>query len=282
MTGLAGPDGTAVVLGAGGVVGTAWMSGLAAGLRRQGVDLAQSDAIVGTSAGAIVGAMLTTGRDLDLLAEPPRPTGPAPKRDSGVFAEVFAVLTEPELAPEIARRRVGQLAISADTDSEEAQIDRMDSLVAARDWPPGTLLVTAVDAETGQRRVWDREDGVPLLSAVASSMAFPGASPTITINGRRYMDGALWSSTNADLATGARTVVVIDPQAHLFPREPLHRELDVSGADSTVMINPDRAAIDDFGPDLNDRKAWQPAYRAGTRQAAEAVEQLRTAYRVDR
>ena len=44
---------SAVVLGPGGPAGTAWMAGLAAGLRREGVDLGAADLIVGTSAGAI-------------------------------------------------------------------------------------------------------------------------------------------------------------------------------------------------------------------------------------
>ncbi|WP_420709235.1 patatin-like phospholipase family protein [Streptomyces sp. NRRL B-3648] len=56
--------------------------------------------------------------------------------------------------------------------------------------------------------------GVPLPSAVAASTAFPGIYPPITIKGRRYMDGSLQSATNAGLAAGARTLVVIDPQAH--------------------------------------------------------------------
>ncbi|MER6945258.1 patatin-like phospholipase family protein [Nonomuraea sp. NPDC000554] len=71
----------ALVLGPGGVVGTAWMAGLANGLRRHGVNLAEADLIVGTSAGAIIGAMLATGEDLDRLAASrsnPAPTNPSP------------------------------------------------------------------------------------------------------------------------------------------------------------------------------------------------------------
>jgi NTE family protein len=46
---------SALVLGPGGPVGTAWLAGLAVGLRREGVDLGAAGLIVGTSAGAIVG-----------------------------------------------------------------------------------------------------------------------------------------------------------------------------------------------------------------------------------
>jgi NTE family protein len=53
----------AVVLGGGGTIGVAWQTGLLAGLRDAGIELAEASAIVGTSAGALVGALLSSGRD---------------------------------------------------------------------------------------------------------------------------------------------------------------------------------------------------------------------------
>lgn len=53
--------GTALVLGGGGPVGWAWMSGVLAGLTDAGVDLDRADVVIGTSAGAILGSRLTTG-----------------------------------------------------------------------------------------------------------------------------------------------------------------------------------------------------------------------------
>lgn len=48
-----------LVLGAGGVVGEAWMSGVLAGIEAAAsVDLRDVEAVVGTSAGAIVAARL--------------------------------------------------------------------------------------------------------------------------------------------------------------------------------------------------------------------------------
>ena len=58
-----------VVLGGGGTVGVAWQTGLLTGLRDTGVELAGASAIVGTSAGALFGALLSSGRDVtDALA----------------------------------------------------------------------------------------------------------------------------------------------------------------------------------------------------------------------
>lgn len=138
-------------------------------------------------------------------------------------------------------------------------------------------MIPAVDATTGEPAVWDRDSGVPLVSAVAASSAFPGAAPPVAINGRRYMDGALRSGTNADLAAGARTLVVVEPMAHLRPHEPLDQE---SAALGTVLtIGPDPASARAFGSDLGDPAAWEPAYQAGLRQAGDLGARLRATWR---
>jgi NTE family protein len=271
----------AVVLGAGGLAGTAWMAGLAAGLRRVDVDLAAADLIVGTSAGAIVGAMLTTGADLDRLAtgtRPPEAREAGPPVDPTRLAELFALLGEERLDPAEARRRAGQFAVTADAGPEQTHLARTGALIGARDWSDRPLLVTAVDTETGDPAVWDAASGVPLRSAVASSTALPGVFPPITINGRRYMDGGLRSGTNADLAAGARVLVVIEPLAHMFPRDALRREIDAVGASAVVTIVPDPAAVAAFGENPFDRAAWEPTYQAGVRQAPEAADRLRGAW----
>lgn len=273
--GSPGPVGRAVVLGPGGVAGTAWMAGLVSGLRRGGVDLGEAGLIVGTSAGAIVGAALATGQDLDRLAVLPRSADPGSAAHGpgpGWLTQVFTVLADPTLEPAVARRRAGRLALAAPTGTEHAHLAQMGLLITARQWPDCRLLITAVDADTGEPQIWDRASGAPLVSAVASSCAMPGIYPPITINGRRYIDGALRSGINADLADGARVLVIVNPLAHLFPaRPPQHR--------AAVTIAPDPATVAIFGPDLHDRAAWQPAYQAGLRQAAQVGGRVRTTWR---
>ncbi|MER5863003.1 patatin-like phospholipase family protein [Kitasatospora sp. NPDC002040] len=272
----------ALALGAGGPVGAAWMAGLACGLRRGGVDLGEADLIVGTSTGAIIGAVLATGQDPGRLATPVRPAdsnSTPPQVDGRRLGEAFAVLGTAASNPAEAWRRVGQIALAAETGPEQAHVVRMRAMAGTDQWPDRKLLITATDAETGEQKVFDRTSGAPLACAVAASTAFPGIYPPITINGRRYMDGSLRSATNAALAAGARTLVVIDPQAHLFPRELLHQELAAAGARTVVTVEPDPESIRAFGSNLNDRTAWEPAYQAGLRQAAAAAEQLRLAWR---
>ncbi|MFD7914444.1 patatin-like phospholipase family protein [Streptomyces sp. NPDC059752] len=275
----------ALVLGPGGVVGTAWMAGLVGELGRRGVDLGVADLTVGTSAGAIVGALLSTGQDLGRLAEVSSRPGPAARRgvDAAVAGAVFAVLGRHGLEPGEARRRVGRIALDhadsdreASSEAERALLAGRGALIGSDVWPTeGELLITAVEAATGEPAVWDRTSGVPLVHAVAASSAFPAAEPPVTVRGRRYMDGALRAGSNADLAAGARTVVVIEPLAHLSPREPLDQRPTAVGARTVVTVVPDAEAVRAFGPDLNDRANWAAAYRAGLAQAPAAAERLR-------
>jgi NTE family protein len=60
-------DKRALVLGGGGVTGAGWELGLVAGLVAEGIDLAAADLIAGTSAGAVTGAQLSSGADLESL-----------------------------------------------------------------------------------------------------------------------------------------------------------------------------------------------------------------------
>jgi NTE family protein len=78
----------------------------------------------------------------------------------------------------------------------DAGINVREGVIASRlpvhTWPEHRLLVVAVDAESGERRVFDRTSGVQLVDAVAASCALPGVWPPVTIDGRRYMDGGMY------------------------------------------------------------------------------------------
>lgn len=263
---------SAVVLGPGGVVGTAWLAGLAAGLRREGVDLGTADLLVGTSAGAIVGAILAGAGGLDRLAVLPTPAGPADgvRTDPARLAEVFATLRDTGIDRAEATRRVGRLALAAAVGTEEAVITQMRFLVGGVEWPARPLLIPSVDAETGEAVVWDRHGAASLPEAVAASIAFPATAPPITIDGRRYMDGALRAGSNLDLAGDAETLIVAEPMAHVYGASD-------AGTDERAVVRlvPDAEAIEAIGPDVGDRTAWAPAYQAGVRQATDAAERIR-------
>ena len=60
----------ALVLGSGGPAGVAWQSGLLAGMAERGLDTSNAEFILGTSAGALVGALLALGRSPAQIAAP--------------------------------------------------------------------------------------------------------------------------------------------------------------------------------------------------------------------
>ncbi|WP_051468273.1 patatin-like phospholipase family protein [Actinomadura oligospora] len=255
------PD-VALVLGPGGPVGAAWLLGLANGLRRAGVDLARADLIVGTSAGAIAAGALTSGRDLDGLAELP----PGERLgDPSAMPRALAIMNTPGADPRDSLRRVGALAREVTAMPAEQHAAAMERTLGTRAWPDANLLVTAVDVEAGRPVVWTRDSGVPLHVAVASSSAAPGAVRPVPIDGREYIDGAFGGGSNVHLAEGAGTLILIEPIGHLMPGPD-------GGAD--LRVRPDAGSVEAYGPDLGDRTRWTAVYREGLRQAADLAEPL--------
>ena len=103
-----------------------------------------------------------------------------------------------------------------------------------------------MDAEDGRFVVWDRDAGVPLITAVASSCAVPLVYPPATIGGRRYVDGGIRSGTNADLAQGYPLVVILAPMAGIaVARGTLTAEIAALQAEGSrvVALWPDADAI---------------------------------------
>jgi NTE family protein len=201
----------ALVLGGGGAVGVGWQTGLLTGLREAGVDLARAKATVGTSAGALVGALLATGREvtdaltsLAALGQSIDPDDLAAGDEAFLSAMRQASL---DTDPRQALMAIGRAAREASTPAEDVYLGLFDTFDGTA-WPAG-YRCTAIDTDTGDLVVWDQGSGVPLLHAVASSCAVPVLFPTVTIKGRRYMDGGILSHLNATAAPPTDVLVVL-------------------------------------------------------------------------
>lgn len=271
---------TALVLGGGGITGIAWMLGILKGLRDSGVDLTAADTVIGTSAGSVVGAQVTSGHDLDTLY-----AGQLEPADSEIGASFgvreLATLALPSLlpgAPRTRRRRIGAAAIKAHPDGAEKRIDVIRSRIHVDQWPDRDLRVTAVDAKTGRFTVWDKDGPADLVQAVASSCAVPVVWPPVTIAGTPYIDGGMRTPANADLAADADAVVVLAPIARGISKagsaEVQLRRLP----DRSTLVVPDQAALKAFGRNVLDPSKRADAARAGLRQSAEVVEQVRAVW----
>ncbi|OKK17781.1 patatin [Streptomyces sp. CB00455] len=264
---------TALVLGGGGLAGVGWECGILYGLARAGVDLTTADLVVGTSAGSVVGAQLTSG-----LLGPQElyerqlgdPGGELPARLGAGLIARYAVTMARSRDATAYRRRIGAVALAADTGPEGERRKVLEARLVSHEWPRRRFVVTAVDALTGEFRAFDRESGAGLLDAVSASCAVPGVWPPATIGGRRYIDGGVRSATNADLAAGYARVVVIAPLAlgsALVP-SPAAQAAGLREAGARVLlITPSPAARKAFGRNVLDPARRDPAARAGLAQA---------------
>jgi NTE family protein len=208
---LAGVKG--LVLGGGGITGIAWELGLIAGLADHGVDLTTADTVVGTSAGSAVGAQISSGRPIaDLFARQlADPSSEATSR-MGIGALVQFLFASAWPGDERrARARIGRAALAARTMGEPEFRRVFESMLGDAPWPERKLIVTAVDAESGEAKFFDRNSDARLVDAVAASCAVPLVFPPMSVNGRRYIDGGARSIANADLAAGCDRVVVVAP-----------------------------------------------------------------------
>src|SRR5215472_11755220 len=183
----------ALVLGGGGVTGIAWEIGMLAGLAENGVDLTDADLVIGTSAGSVVGVDVRSGAPLAELYQ--RQSAPG---TGEIFAKMGPRLTLQWVGamvftrkPEVARRRLGAVALKAQTETEAARRAVIESRIPVREWPPGKLQITAVDAASGEFTVFDADGDVGVVDAVGASCAVPGIWPPVTIGGRRYVDGGV-------------------------------------------------------------------------------------------
>jgi NTE family protein len=200
-----------LVLGGGGVIGVAWETGVVVGLNESGFDPRTVDAIVGTSAGAIVGAQLAAGR---LPAMPTsdrggrQPVDPT-KIDVQALTQVFRIWGQMEHTTIEQAAGIGKAARGVQRDAEDEFVARMDTAAGVAEWPAMRLLIAAVDTESGERRIFDRRGNTPLPRAIAASASVPGLFPSVTIDGRLYMDGQVHSSTNADVLVELSPVQVL-------------------------------------------------------------------------
>ncbi|WP_199513657.1 patatin-like phospholipase family protein [Nucisporomicrobium flavum] len=259
----------ALVLGGGGITGIAWELGLLAGLRRHGTDLAKADLIVGTSAGAYVGALLATGVDLDeAVASAARIEIEFTARlDPMLLAQGFMLLNDTSLSPRDIRARLGTLARQAPVGDDTPHVARFAEQLPTHTWPTTPrLIITAVDTTTGDPTAWDASSAVPLPAAVAASCALPGVFPPVRLEEGWYMDGGVNSVTNANLAAGADAVVVLAPSGGMFRASPASEVAELR-IDRSLLIAPDDATRAAIGGNILDPRRRGPALAAGAAQA---------------
>jgi len=246
-----------LVLGAGGVLGAAWMTGaLPAVQDLLPRTLNDVDVIVGTSAGSVLAAALRCRSSIDEMIAYQRgdavgvlrnarisaiedgPLPPLPHLRVGSPPLLLASLLRPyRVHPTVGAsawlpRGRGQhagLRAMVHTLHHHAH-QHAASHGSLPDWVDRPTWIVAVDYDSGQRVVFGREGAppAPLPDAVVASCSIPGWYEPVMINGRRYVDGGVRSPTSLGLMAkaGVDEVYVLAPMASIeadSPRNPYER-----------------------------------------------------------
>ncbi|OEO30802.1 phospholipase [Devosia insulae DS-56] len=295
----------ALVLGGGGAAGNAWMIGVVAGLAEAGVDLTEiADLVIGTSAGANAAAQVRSGTPpaallAATLAPPPvqtasQPRPPSPPRPMEAVFEQMRTISAAATSQAELQRAMAAYGLASDASFGPEIAEQRRALVARRlpshAWPERPMLIVAVNAETGELATFDRESGVELVDAATAAISLPGAGPTHSINGTRYVSGGVRSVDNADLATGYRNVIVLSPfSGRTGPLPPgqfegLRRPPGADLASEVEVLRNEGSRVEVITPDADSRAAMGvnqmdlatriPSARAGYEQGKREAARL--------
>ena len=179
--------------------------------------------------------------------------------------------------------------------STEPLKDIVRSVVPSGWSPHPNLWIVACDYASGRRIAFGRADAPPaeLADAVAASCAIPGFYHPVTIAGRRYVDGGMWSTSNLDLlrARDLDLVICLNPTSSLHPTRawnPIERGAELlrraSGrrlgsearklrgtGTELVLIQPLAEDLAAMGPNLMSRRNRNPVIQTAIRTVAEQL-----------
>ncbi len=230
-----------LVLGAGGVLGAAWLTGaLHAIATETGWDPGSADYVVGTSAGAMIGAliacgvppwyMLSAGSAASSAADAGPPGGRgalnAARRRAGALGPGSWRLAASSLARPYRYSPAALLSgwLPRGIVSTEPLKQTVRSACSAPWAPHPNYWAIAMNYRTGQRVAFGRADGphAELPDAVAASCAVPGYFAAVEIDGVRYVDGGVISVSSLDVLARARPqlVIALNPMSSLHAGAP--------------------------------------------------------------
>jgi NTE family protein len=218
-----------LVLGGGGFVGGAWLTGALEALEDcTGALPPRFDQVVGTSAGAMIGALTSSGVHPTQVAALFSGRGPGANGATAVHPAGARLRLEPGL-PRLVPGSV-RLALSALRNprnhrpgvalaaflprgllSTEPLKDMVRTVVRSGWSPHPGLWVVACDLATGRRVSFGRADAprAHLVDAVAASCAIPGFYAPVGIGGTDYVDGGCWSPSNLDVLRKSELDLVV-------------------------------------------------------------------------
>ena len=239
--------------------------------------------MIGTSGGAQVATGLTSDKSFDVIydeqiAHKSNETPPV-KDMSGIF-ERYAQIQEHSKSPKEWIENYSVYALEDHKFNESVHITRLEHRIKGTEWP-SNLMITAINARKAERVALTSDSQVNLHRAMASSGSLPGVWPATTIEGDKHFDGGCHSMENADLAKGAKKVLILAtnlPISTPYKLEDAIKELEESGA-KVKLITPSKAVFDklnELGGNTVDPSIRPDIFKVGEAQALEDVEKIRS------
>jgi NTE family protein len=235
-----------LVLGAGGVMGGAWLTGgLEAIARETGWDPASAEYVVGTSAGSMMAGLLASGvppwfmvahsagESFEGLNGADGRAASTADRSAGATFKLHKGM--PPMGPGSWRLIANSLTAPSEHRptavfagwlprgfiSTEPLKDTIRRVVPEGWADHPNLWIVACDYANGRRVAFGRDDAPPadLADAVAASCAIPGFYRPVSIGHKRYVDGGLWSTSNLDILRNEQLdlVICLNPTSSLHP-----------------------------------------------------------------
>lgn len=294
-----------LVLGAGGVMGGAWITGALQALASEtGWDPATADHIVGTSAGSMMGALLASGvppwfmvahsagESFDGLVDAEgRPTATADRSGGATYAMHRAWLRPLLGSPSLARRVLahprsvppiaGLIALGPRGFLSTEPLKEIVRRVIPGGWAPhANFWAVAADYATLERVAFG-SPGAPeadLADAVAASCAVPSFYHPVEIGGRLYLDGGVNSVSNMDLLAdaGLDLVICLNPMSSRHRPQGLRPAAHIGAAiragygrrlgHETRILRQAGTAVVLVQPNARDLRAMGNNYMSGSRR----------------
>jgi NTE family protein len=266
-------------MGAGGPIGHAFHAGvLKALVDGCGFDPRRVGLVLGTSAGAVAGALIRGGmsaQDLYAAACGESPLARLLQQPSAKSGGDRRWPASPNYLRRVLRRpwraRPGRLvsALLPEGDVDHHLLGETITRLHPEGWPARSLWVTAVSLDCGTRVVFGHPDapGIDVGTAVRCSAAVPWLRRPVRFGDRRFVDGGIASPTHLDVLaeTPPRLVLVSSPLSRYLPlRLLLRAELRLLRARGARVVI--------FEPDAQVRRAmtWNPMDVRHTRAVAVA------------
>ncbi len=272
----------ALVLGGGGSYAIGWELGYLSGLSQEGIDVRNLDLVIGTSGGAQAATAITSNQNWDEIFQQqiaPKPNEEPPHQDMVSVIEKYSEIAKKSKNPKEWLENYSKFALETNKFDESVHLNRLKDRIKVNRWP-NNLIITAIDAQKSERVTFTSESNADIYKAMEASGSLPGVWPATTIDGNKYYDGGCHSMDNADLAKGAKKVLVLAPSlpvATPYTLEEAIKDLKENGSEVQLVVPNEEVfqKLNELGGNTVDTKIRPEIFRVAKAQGIQDSAKLK-------